>query len=145
MQAPDDDRLDEAILRTHDDVALEAVRFELARDGDHRLPQVVRVLAVRATPTIISVCGEVGAHRGVCAKNVDRAVNEALARLQMRLRRREHLPAVVTLAAGIARSCIDVQLADLPTAPKLAARAPDLRLIEGLRDGTVHPNDPEMS
>lgn len=145
MQTPDDDRLDEAILRAHDDVAIEMVRFELARDGDHRLPQVVLVLAARATPTALSVCRKVGGHRGVSAKNIDRAVSDAIARVQMRLRRPEYLPTINRLATGIARLCIEAQPATPPPTPKLAPRTPDLRLIEGMRDGTIRPNDPEMS
>jgi hypothetical protein len=63
----------------------------------------------------------------------------------MRLRRPEYLPTINRLATGIARLCIEAQPATPPTTPKLAPRAPDLRLIEGMRDGTIRPNDPEMS
>jgi hypothetical protein len=145
MDSPDDGRLDEAALRAHDDTALEAVRFELARDGDHRLGQVVRILTVRATSTIVPTCRELGARRGIGASGQAHAVADAVARVQIRLRRPERLPAVHRLASGIARACVDAQPVAAPAPPKLAPRAPELNVIKGLRDGTVRPNNPEMS
>lgn len=145
MDSPDDDRLDEAALRAHDDIALEAVRFELARDGDHRLGQVVRILTVRATATIVPTCRELGARRGIGANGQARAIADAVARVQIRLRRPEHLSVIDRLASGVARACVDAQPVASPAPPKLAPRAPELSVIKGLRDGTVRPNNPEMS
>jgi|HubBroStandDraft_6_1064221.scaffolds.fasta_scaffold04544_2 hypothetical protein len=145
MDSPHDNRFDEAALRAHDDTALEGVRFELARDGDHRLRQVVHVLAIRATSTIVLTCRELGARRGIGAGGVARAVADAQARVQIRLRRPEHLPAIDRLASGIARACVEAQPAAATVPPKLAPRVPELRVIKGLHDGTVRPNNPEMS
>jgi hypothetical protein len=144
MDSPDD-RLDEAALRAHDDTALEAVRFELARDGDHRLGQVARVLAIRATSTVVLTCRELGTHRGVGADGIARAITDAQTRVQIRLRRPEHLPAIDRLASGIARACVEAQPVAASVLPKLAPRAPELNVIKGLRDGIVRPNNPEMS
>lgn len=145
MDYPDEDRLDEAALRAHDDVALEAVRFELARDGDHRLGQVVAVLAERAVATVVITCREIGARRHVGAKGIAFAIRDAQTRIQMRLRQRERLPAIERLASEIARACVEAQPAMPPAPPKLVPRTPELRLIEGLRDGTIRPNNPELS
>jgi hypothetical protein len=145
MDSPHDDRLDEAALHEHDDTALEAVRFELARDGDHRIGQVVRILAIRATSTVVLSCRELGARRGIGAEGVAHAITDAQTRLQIRLRRPEHLPTISRLASGIARACVEAQPVAVPTPPKLAPRAPELNIIEGLRDGTIRPNNPEMS
>lgn len=145
MDHHEEDRLDEAVLRAHDDVALEAVRFELARDGDHRLGQVVAVLAQRAGTPIVATCRELGARRGVGPKGIRLAIQDAQTRIQMRLRQPERLPLIEQLAAGIARTCIEAQPATPPGPPKLVARTPELRLVEGLRDGTIRPNNPEMS
>lgn len=145
METPDDDRLNEAALRAHDDAALEAVRFELARDGDHRLGQVVRVLAVRAVPVVIRTWCTLGARRGVSGSDIGRAITDATARLEIRLRRPEHLLEIDRLASSIAVACVEAQPVGQSARPKLAPRAPDLRLIEGLRDGTIRPNDAQMS
>jgi hypothetical protein len=145
MDFPDDDRLDEAALRAHDDIALEAVRFELARDGDHRLGQVVRILTVRATSTIVPTCRKLGARRGIGASGQARAIADAVARVQIRLRRPEHLPVIDRLASGVARACVDAQQVASPAPPKLAPRAPELSVIKGMRDGTVRRNNSEMS
>jgi hypothetical protein len=55
------------------------------------------------------------------------------------------LPAIDRLASGIARACVEAQPVAAPIPPKLAPRAPELTIIKGLRDGTVRPNNPEMS
>ena len=140
-----EDRLDDAALRAHDDAALEGVRFELARDGDHRLGQVVAVLAQRASTTIVSTCRHLGTRRGVGPRGIALAIQDAQTRVQMRLRQPERLPLVERLAGTIAHACIKAQPAKPPGPPKLAPRAPELRLAKGLRDGTVRPNNPEMS
>lgn len=145
MDHPEDDRLSETALRAHDDAALEAVRFELARDGDHRLGQVVAVLAERASTTIVATCRQLGAHRGVGPKGIGLAIRDAQTRIQMRLRQPERLPLIEPLAGGIARACIEAQPTTPPAPPKLAPRTPEMRLIEGLHDGTIRPNNPEMS
>lgn len=145
MDYADDDRLYEAALHAHDNTALEAVRFELARDGDHRIGQVVRVLAIRAASTVVLTCRELGARRGIGADGIARAIADAQTRVQIRLRRPEHLPAIDRLASGIARACVEAQPVAAPIPPKLAPRAPELTIIKGLRDGTVRPNNPEMS
>ena len=145
MDFQDDDRLDETALNAHDDVALEAVRFELARDGDHRLGQVVRILGVRATPAVVHTCHRLGAARGVGASGATRAIIDAQARIQLRLRRIEQLPPIERLAIGMARAAIESQPVAAPAPPKLTPRSPELRIVKGLHDGTIRRNDPGMS
>jgi hypothetical protein len=145
MDAADNNPLDEAALRSHDDVALEAIRFELARDGDQRVRQVIAVLSQRAATTIVTTCRELGARRGVAARDIAEAIQDAQARVQMRLRQPERLPLVGRVAAGIARACIDAQPATPPEPPRLVPRPPELRLIDGLRDGSIRRNNPDMS
>jgi hypothetical protein len=141
----DDDRLDDVALRAHGDDALELIRFELARDDDHRLGQVIRVLMIRATPIIALTCREVGQRRGVERRDISRAIADAISRVQVRLRRPEQLHTIERIAIGVARACIEAQPVAPATAPKLAPRTPNLRVVDGLNDGTVSRNNPEMS
>ena len=93
MDHPEDDRLNETALRAHDDAALEAVRFELARDRPTAASvRIAAVLAERASTTIVATCRELGAHRGVGPKGIGLAIRDAQARIQMRLRQPERLP-----------------------------------------------------
>jgi hypothetical protein len=145
MDSRDDDSLDETALDAHDDAALEGVRFELARDGDHRLGQVVHLLAFRASSTVVQTCNEFGGRRGIGAGGIARAIDDAQARVQLRLYRPEHLAAIDKLASGIAHGCVEAQPVAAPAPPRLTPRAPELSIVKGLRKGTVRPNNPEMS
>lgn len=145
MEIPDDARLDEAALRAHDNVALEQIRFDMAVRDDARLDQVAKVLAVRGAGVIAATCQNLGGERRLGSRQIGLAIDESVARLRARLRRKETLPDVEQLATGIAKACVDRQPVATPAAPRLAPRKPDLSVIKGLREGTVRPNNPEMS
>lgn len=145
MEIPDDARLDEAALRAHDNVALEQIRFDMAARDDARLDQVAKVLAVRGAPVIALTCRKLGAQRGISPRQIGLAIDESVARLRARLLCKETQPDVERLAAGIAKTCVDRQPVNTPAAPRLAPRKPDLSVIKGLREGTVRPNNPELS
>ena len=132
--------LNETALRAHDDAALEAVRFELARDGRPPPPSVVAVLAERASTTIVATCRELGAHRGVGPKGIGLAIRDAQARIQMRLRQPERLPLIELLAGGIARACIEAQPIAPPKPPKLDV--PARRSCDSSRDCATEPSAP---
>jgi hypothetical protein len=145
MEIPDDAHLDEEALRAHDNLALEQIRFDMAVRQDARLDDVANVLADRGAATIALTCQTLGGQRGLTARQISLAIQDAAVRLRARLGRGETLAPVDRLAAGIAKTCIDKQPDGPPPAPRLAPRKPDLLVIKGLREGTIRPNNPEMS
>lgn len=144
------DRLDEAALRGLDDLALEAVRLDLLRDGDVRYEHVVEHLLARGIRAIERFATELGELRGLDAEQHVRVVVDASVRLQLRLARPEPLPAVETLAGQLTVTCLDAVSRAPAERPRLAARRPQLRTIESaldqaVREGQIKPNRGEQS
>lgn len=144
------DRLDEAALRGLDDLALEALRFELLRDGDVRYEHVAEHLLARGIRAIERLVAELGQLRGLLPEQHARVVVDASVRLQLRLVRVERLPSVETLAGQLTVACCDAVSPAPVERPRLADRRPQLRTIEGaiddaVRKGRLKPNRGEQS
>jgi hypothetical protein len=132
------DRNDERALRHLDDLALEEIRVAMLADGDPRIDTVIRELVMRAVPAIESVCRTRGNHRGLTPAQTGKTIEDATARLLLRLGRQDRLAPVTALAAEIAAACVDAQEpAASATPPRLAPRQPDLRLADQLGDALV--------
>lgn len=109
----DPQRHDEALLRGFDDLQLEVVRHQFLLERDERFEVVLRLLVVRAVPVIEQVCRERGRTFGLNASEVGLAIEDASARLLLRLSRPEELPLVAAMAAQIAARCVDAQRPEL--------------------------------
>jgi hypothetical protein len=114
---PDPQRHDEVLLRRLDDLELEVVRHQFLLDRDERFELVLRLLVVRAVPTIERVCRERGAALGLNRSKVGLAIEDASARLLLRLSRPDELPPVGAIAAQIAALCADAQRPQLDGRP----------------------------
>lgn len=139
------DRLDDRWLRALDDVQLEGLRYDLLRSGDVRGEQAAEHLLVRGVAHVDRVVAELGTVRGLDADQIIAAAVDASVRLQLRLAREEKLPAIEILAGRFARESVEAIEPALPAPPRLAARPPRLRTVEGalgeaLSDGRVKPN-----
>lgn len=146
----DPDRLDEAALRHLDDLALEALRFELLRDGDVRYEHVVEHLLARGIAAIERLVTELCPLRSLVADQRQRVVVDASVRLQLRLARPERLPSIETLASQLAVACLDAVSPAPAERPRLAARRPQLRTIEtqlgdAVGKGRIKPNRGDQS
>lgn len=134
MENFDFDRGVEYALRRLDDGELEEGRVQMVADNDSRLDIVIRELALRATRAIESVCRRRGIDRGLSRDQILKSIDDASARLLLRLTRPDRQAAVTAVAAEIAASCIDAREPEAPTAPRLAARRPELRLADEIGD-----------
>lgn len=139
------DRNHERALHRLDDLALEEIRVSMLADGDERVDVIIRELALRAVAAIESVCRTRGSHRGLPAAQIERSIDDATARLLLRLGRPERQPPVTALAAQLAAACVEAQTPAPPTPPRLASRRPELRLADPVEDalarGRVRRND----
>jgi hypothetical protein len=126
--------LDEYALRRLDDVELEEARVQMVAGNDSRLDVVVRELVLRATRAIESVCQRRGIDRGLSRDQILKSIDDTSVRLLLRLKRPDRQAAVTAVAAEIAASCVDAQELKTPTAPRLAARRPELRLVDEVAD-----------
>jgi hypothetical protein len=130
-------------FRSLDDLQLESLRVEMLNQKDERLEVVIRVLVMRAVPVIERICRLRGGELGLGRIEINRAIDDASARLLLRLARPERIAAISVLAARIAASCVQVQRPQ--PAPRLAPRRPRLRVVDRLGDavqeGRVKPND----
>jgi hypothetical protein len=134
MENFDFDRHDEYALRRLDDVELEEGRVQMVADDDSRLDIVIRELLLRSTRAIESVCQERGIGRGLSRGQILKSIEDASVRLLLRLKRPDRQAAVTAVAADIAASCVDAQEPEAPTAPRLAARYPELRFPDEIDD-----------
>lgn len=141
MSFHDHERLTDSVLRGLDDAALEALRRSTLREGDdERYELILRRLVVRGVPAIELVCREEGQRRGLHRTQIGLAIEDACARLLLRLHRPDKLPSVSAMAAELARDCIAAQQPPSPTAAPLVDEQPRLRLVR--RDGKpFSPND----
>ena len=113
----DPQRDDEVLLRELDDLELEIVRHQFLLDRDRRFELALRLLVVRAVPTIERVCRERGVALGLNGPKVGLAIEDASARLLLRLSQPDELPPVGAIAAQIAAACADAQRPQLDGKP----------------------------
>jgi hypothetical protein len=139
MNLHDLERLTDAVLRGLDDAALEVLRRSTLREGDERYELILRRLVVRGVPAIELVCREEGERRGLSRMQIGLAIEDACARLLLRLHRPDKLPSVSATAAELARDCIAAQQPP-PEPPPLVDEQPRLRLVRGDRK-LFAPND----
>lgn len=126
-----------------DDLQLESLRFAMLTHNDERLEAVIRVLVMRAVPVIEKICRVQGGELGLGRIEINRAIEDASARLLLRLARPERLATISILAARIGTSCVQAQQPQ--PAPRLASRRPQLRVVdqlgEAIQKKRVKPND----
>src|SRR4051794_2328886 len=109
MSFHDSDRLTDAVLAGMDDLALEVLRRSALREGDEHYELILRRLVVRGVPAIELVCREEGERHGLASTQIGLAIEDACARLLLRLHRPDELPSVSAMAAELARECIAAQ------------------------------------
>jgi hypothetical protein len=108
---------DEVLLRGLDDLELEIVRHQFLLDRDQRFEVALRLLVLRAVPVIERVCRERGVALGLGRSKVGLAIEDASARVLLRLSQPEELPPVGAIAAQIAAVCTDAQRPQLHGLP----------------------------
>ncbi|HEU4462175.1 MAG TPA: hypothetical protein VFR75_06245 [Solirubrobacterales bacterium] len=95
------------------------------------------------------VCRNRGEACGLGEQEIELAIEDASARMLLRLSRLEPQPQIHVLAAEIAAACVERAWPLQKSAPRLSARTPQLRLIKGLDEaietGRARPNDWENS
>ncbi|HEY6729915.1 MAG TPA: hypothetical protein VI039_02705 [Solirubrobacterales bacterium] len=133
-----------------DDVELEAVRVKTVGANDERFEFVLWNLCLRGVPVIERVCRTRGEACGLSDQEIELAIEDAAARMLLRLSRVEPQPQVHALAAEIAAACVERSWpSQQQSAPRLTPRSPQLRLVPGLDEaietGKVRPNDWENS
>ncbi len=126
-----------------DDLQLESLRVDMLNQNDDRLEALIRVLVMRAVPVIAKICRLQGGDLGLGRIEINRAIEDASARLLLRLARPEWVAAISALAARLATSCVQAQYPQ--PAPRLAPRRPQLRVVdqlgEAVQKARVKPND----
>lgn len=139
MSSHDSKRLTDSVLRGLDDAALEVLRRSTLREGNERYELILRRLVVRGVPAIELVCREEGERRGLARTQIGLAIEDACARLLLRLHCPDKLPSVSAMAAELARDCIAIQQPS-PEAPPMVDEQPRLRLVRPDRR-PISPND----
>ena len=143
------DPIEERAIEMLDDVQLEAVRAETVAADDERFEFVLWNLCLRGVAVIERVCRTRGEACGLSAPEIELAIEDAAARLLLRLSRVEPQPQVHALAAEIAAACVERAWPSQKNAPRLTSRTPRLRFIKGfdeaLETGKVRPNNWENS
>jgi len=143
------DPIEERAIEMLDDVELEAVRSKTVADNDERFEFVLLNLCLRGVAVIERVCRTRGEACGLGEQEVELAIEDASARMLLRLSRAEPQPQVHALAAEIAVACVERAWPLQRNTPRLTPRSPQLRLINGLDEaietGQVRPNDWEHS
>lgn len=130
---PEPHGVTDAALRRLDDYQLETLRLSMLRDSDERYEPVLRQLVIRGVPAIERICRQQGEELGLSRTQIGQAIEDACARLLLRLHRSEALPPVSAIAAQFASQCTQAQQPSPPGPPRLASERPELRLIR--RDG----------
>jgi hypothetical protein len=123
------DRLSDAELAGLGEADLETLRRSLLAAGDERFELVLRRLVVHAVPAVELVCRQRGSQRGLSAAQVGLAIEDACARLLLRLHRPDKLAPVSAIAAELAADCVDAQQPQRAEPSRLAPKSPQLRLI----------------
>lgn len=145
------DPIEERAVEMLDDLQLEALRAETVAEDDKRFEFVLWILCLRGVAVIERVCRARGMAQGLSEQEVELAIEDAAARLLLRLARTEPQPEVHALAAEIAVACVDRSWPSQRSvfASRLTSDAPDLRLVsefaEAIESGRIRPNDWESS
>lgn len=143
------DPIEERAIEMLDDVQLEAVRAETVVANDERFEFVLWNLCLRGVAVVERVCRSRGEASGLSEREIELAIEDASARMLLRLSRVEPQPQVHALAAEIAAACVERSWPLQRSAPRLTPRTPQLRLIKGLDEaietGAARPNDWENS
>lgn len=139
------DPSEERAIAMLDDFQLEAARIETVAANDERFECVLWNLCLRGVEVIERVCRTRGEASGLSEQEIELAIEDAAARMLLRLSRLEPQPQVQALAAEIAVACVERSWPSQQGAPRLAPRPPQLRLVSGLDEaidkGKVRPND----
>ncbi len=139
------DPSEERAIAMLDDFQLEAARIETVAANDKRFECVLWNLCLRGVEVIERVCRTRGEASGLSEQEIELAIEDAAARMLLRLSRLEPQPQVQALAAEIAVACVERSWPSQQSAPRLASRPPQLRLVSGLDEaidkGKVRPND----
>ncbi|MGN6254924.1 MAG: hypothetical protein ACTHO8_08080 [Solirubrobacterales bacterium] len=143
------DPIEERAIEMLDDLQLEAVRAETVGADDERFEFVLWILCQRGVAVIERVCRARGAACGLSEQEVELAIEDAAARMLLRLARVEPQPQVHALAAEIATACVERPWPSQRGVAQLTPGSPALRLVSGLDEaiesGRVQPNDWESS
>jgi hypothetical protein len=143
------DPVEERAVEMLDDLELEVVRAETVPHNDERFEFVLWVLCLRGVAVIERVCQSRGKARGLGEQEIELAIEDAAARMLLRLSRLDPQPQVHALAGQIAAESVDRAWPSQRSSPRLAPRAPELCLVKGLdkaiETGQVRPNDWENS
>lgn len=143
------DPTEERAVEMLDDLELEAVRAETVPHNDKRFEFVLWVLCLRGVAAIERVCQSRGKSRGLDEQEIELAIEEAAARMLLRLSRLDPQPQIHALADQIAAEAVDRAWPSRKRPPRLSTRPPELRLVKGLdkaiETGQVRPNDWEHS
>jgi hypothetical protein len=139
------DPMEERAVEMLDDIQLEAARMETVADEDERFEVVLWNLCLRGVAVIERVCRTHGEARGLSEQEVEIAIEDASARMLLRLSRVDPQPQIHALAAEIAAECVEHIKPLDREAPRLASRSPELRLVgdinEAIGNGQIRAND----
>jgi hypothetical protein len=143
------DPIEERAVEMLDDLQLEVLRAETVAEDDKRFEFVLWILCLRGVAVIERVCRARGMAQGLDEREVELAIEDAAARLLLRLARLEPQPEVHALAAEIAVTCVDRPWPTQRSTSRLTPDTPELRLVsefaEAIESGRIHPNDWENS
>jgi hypothetical protein len=143
------DPIEERAVEMLDDLQLEAIRAETVGEDDKRFEFVLWILCLRGVAVVERVCRARGTVHGLSEQEIELAIEDAAARLLLRLSRIEPQPEVHALAAEIAVACVDRPWPSQRKAPRQTPDAPELRLAgefaEAIESGRIRPNDWESS
>jgi hypothetical protein len=131
-------RYDEIALAAADEATLERRRWTLVRAADDRRQILIDHLMTRAMPAVARTTVRLGDAAGLPRAAVLMAGEEAAVTLLMRLHTPQPLPPVTELARTVAAVAVRAHAGEpetapvpAPSAPRLADRRPQLRVIEG--------------
>jgi hypothetical protein len=143
------DPIEERAVEMLDDLQLEALRAETVAEDDKRFEFVLWILCLRGVAVVERVCRARGTVQGLSEGEIELAIEDAAARLLLRLSHTEPQPEVHALAAEIAVACVDRPWPTQRRAPRLTPDTPELRLVdefaEAIESGRIRPNDWESS
>ena len=122
------DRLDRQLIAGLTNEDLEVTRLWTLRRGDERYELVLERLLVRSLPILTRVVREEGVTAGLEERAIRLAIEDAGARLLLRLHRRDTLPPIAAVAASIAKECAAAQRPQ-PFVPRLVPRRPQMRVV----------------
>jgi hypothetical protein len=146
---PEFNPIEEKAIEMLDDLQLEAVRVETIACDDERFEFVLWNLCRRGLAVIERVCGACGEARGLSEQEVELAIEDAAARMLIRLSHPDPQPQIRALAAELAAACVARPWPELKSAPRPSPRRSELRLVgelgEAIGSGKIRPNDWENS